>query len=221
MEPRVTLRRGPYRWNTRYDGDYFNEPAQEAGFRRTLSMPSPPSIPREKRAVFRRRATWAGYGNDAIKSAIDGEAGYITMVGDAPAKILRWDGKVATQPFGVRTVHFPGYQPGFGGIAISRRPSARHRGSCQSRHRLLRRTRQPGFHAAGARALAGLRQRRAGRIQRSLRYRSGSWGQYYVADYGNNRVQIFDSTGQFKGFLDEGFRFEGPHASDLAMITCA
>jgi hypothetical protein len=206
-----TLRRGPYRWNTRYDGDYFNEPAQEAGFSPDTfyAISAVDSAGKESGLSA---PGYLAYGNDAIKFAIDGEAGYITMAGDAPAKILRWDGKVATQPFGVRTVHFPGYQPGFGGIAIS----ADHRlviadpvnhviafydeqGNLDST--LPARERWPGFASD-----------EPGEFNVPYDIAVDRGGQYYVADYGNNRVQIFDSTGQFKGFLDEGFRFEGPHA---------
>jgi len=209
------LRRGPLHWSMQYKGDYFDEPAPHAGFSQDTfyAVSAVDALGRESGLSAPGYLAW---GKDAIKFAIDGDAGFITLAGDGPVKILRWDGKVATQPFGLRTVRFPGYQPGFGGIAFS----ADHRpvivdplnhvlafydeqGNLEAT--LPARDRWPGFASD-----------KPGEFNVPYDVAVDGGGQYYVADYGNNRVQVLDSTGRFKGLVDEDFRFDGPHALGYA-----
>jgi len=43
----------------------------------------------------------------------------------------------------------------------------------------------------------------------------------YVADYGNDRVQILDKEGKYKALLDPEFHFVGPHAVAMPTGDCA
>ena len=209
------LRKGPMRWAMRYDGEYFDEPAPGAGFSRDTFY-AVSAVDHEGRESGLSGPGYLAHGKDALKFAIDRDAGYITLSGEGQARILRWDGHLGTQPFGVRSVRFPGYRPGFGGIAIS----ADHRlviadpvnhvlafydeqGNLDVT--LPERTMWPGFASD-----------EPGEFSVPFDVAVDTGGQYYVADFGNNRVQILDSTGRFVGLVDEAFRFVGPHAVAIA-----
>ncbi|HKQ49330.1 MAG TPA: CARDB domain-containing protein [Phycisphaerae bacterium] len=218
----AALKKGPMRWAMRYDGEYFDEPAPEAGFSRDTFY-AVSSVDYEGRESGLSGPGYLAYGKEALKFAIDRDAGYITLAGvgpgrhgDSSTRILRWDGQFGTQPFGVRSVRFPEYRPGFGGIAIS----ADHRlviadpvnhvlayydeqGNLDAT--LPERTMWPGFASD-----------EPGEFNVPFDVAVDTGGQYYVADFGNNRVQILDSTGQFVGLVDEEFRFVGPHAVAIA-----
>lgn len=206
-----TLRKTGLRWNMRYDGDYFTELAPDAGFSQDTFY----AVSAVNQAGGEGGLAAPGYlahGKEAVKFALDRDAGYITLAGDGQVKILRWDGKVGTQPFGVRTVRFPGYQPGFGGIAIS----ADHRLviADPTNHVLAFYDEQGNLDATvpSHDRWPGFASDEPGEFNVPYDVAVDTAGQYYVADYGNNRVQVLDSTGHFKTMVDEDFRFEGPHA---------
>jgi hypothetical protein len=213
-----SLRKGPFRWAMRYDGDYFDEPAPEAGFSRDTFY-AVSAVDAQGRESGLSGPGYLAHGKEALKFAIDRDAGYITLAGDGQVRILRWDGMLGTQPFGVRSVRFPGYRPGFGGVAIS----ADHRVVIADpvNHVLAFYDEQGNLDAtlperatwsATADRRPGFASDEPGEFNVPFDVAVDSGGQYYVADFGNNRVQILDSTGRFVGLVDEEFRFVGPHA---------
>lgn len=155
---------------------------------------------------------FGAWGKDAAKLAIHRDHALITLVGDGPCQMLRWDGERATQPYGVRNLKFPGYEPTLVGIAIN------------SDHRVLAtdplnhvlaiyndrgeldeivpdRGRWPGFASD-----------EPGEFYAPWDVAVDGSGRVYVADFGNDRVQVLDSSFRFLGLLDEGAGFKGPHA---------
>ncbi len=210
-----TVRRGPFRWNLQYEGQYFNEPAADAGFSRD-SFYAVSTVDALGRESGLSAPGYLAFGKEAIAFAIDRDAGYATLAGDGPVQMLRWDGKVATQPFGVRAVRFPGYRPGFGGVAIS----ADHRiVVADPRNHVLAFYDEQGnldSIVPARETWPGFASDEPGEFNVPFDVAVDPSGQYYVADYGNNRVQILDSTGRFKGLLDEEFHFEGPQALGYA-----
>lgn len=155
---------------------------------------------------------YIAWGKTAGKFALQGDAGIITLSGDGPGQILRWDGKLATQPFGVRNHRFAGYQPHFGGVAFAfdRRlivtdPVNHVLAFYDERGDLddvwPRRTWWPGFPSDDE-----------GEFNVPLDVAVDQRGLIYVADFGNQRVQILDSGRNARGLLDPEFHFEGPQA---------
>lgn len=146
------------------------------------------------------------------KFAIDTDAAYMTLRGAGPVQMLRWDAVAGTQPFAVKTGAFRGYKPGFGGIAIS--PEHRVVVSDTINHVIAtydlngnledimpRRAYWPGFPSDDP-----------GEFYDPVDIAIDKGGQMFVADRGNNRVQILDAQGRFVSLLDPEFKFFAPQA---------
>jgi hypothetical protein len=159
---------------------------------------------------------YLAYDKTAGKLAITGMAAFMTLGGDGPCQMLRWDGMFGTHPFGVRSTAFRGYRPTFGGIAVGadRRlivtDPANHvlclysdRGDLEAV--IPRRPWWPGYASDDD-----------GEFFAPMDVAVDALGRIYVADTGNNRVQILDAAGGFAGLLDAKFAFVGPHALGLA-----
>jgi len=155
-------------------------------------------------------------GRDSISFAIGAnDTGYITLAGDGEAQMLCWDGEIGTQHYGVRTRNFKGYRPEFAGVAVAKDG------------RLI--VADPINHVLAVYDRGDLTELIPNRPWWPG-YASDEPGEFYepadvaiddannilVADRLNNRVQMLDSRGRFLGLLDEGFRFEGPHALGYA-----
>ncbi|MEK6643040.1 MAG: CARDB domain-containing protein [Planctomycetota bacterium] len=144
--------------------------------------------------------------------AIDTEAAYMTLTGSGPVQMLRWDAVAGTQPFAVKTNAFRGYKPGFSGIAIS--PEHRVVVSDAVNHVIAtydlngnledvypRRSYWPGFPSDDP-----------GEFYDPVDVAIDKAGRIFVADRGNDRVQILDAQGRPLGTVDPEFKFVAPHA---------
>lgn len=154
---------------------------------------------------------YLAYEKDSVQFAIDTLSANITVRGDGPAQMLYWDGVAGTQPYGVKTDNFKGYKPAFEGVAYL--PD----------HRLI--VTDPVNHVLAVYEKQQLQELmpavttwphapsdKPGEFYDPSDLVLDEAGNMYVAERGNHRVQILDSTGKFKSFLDEDFRFRGPSA---------
>lgn len=133
----------------------------------------------------------------------------ITLRGPGAAGVLQYNGRAGTQPYGLRHPKFPGYAPAFGGVAITAdrhlliTDPENHVLAVYDRGDLLSvippRTNWPGLPGADDGEFNGPAD-----VAVDLQHR------LYVADQGNNRVQILDADGSFHGILDPETAFEGP-----------
>ena len=139
---------------------------------------------------------------------------YITLAGSGLCRMLWWDGKAGMQPYGVRTGDFPEYVPAFWGVTMAGSQvvvtdPVNHVLAFYDRGDLVnlvpRRTWWPGFASD-----------EPGEFYSPLDVAADDAGNLYVADYGNDRVQILDKDGKYKALLDPEFRFVGPHALGYA-----
>ncbi len=153
--------------------------------------------------------------SNSIKLAMDTEAAYMTVTADGSCRMLRWDGIAGTQPFGLRTRRIPGYSPTMAGLAFGR--DGRLIVTDPANHVLAFYDRGDLVELVPARPWwPGFSSDKPGEFYAPLDVASDDAGNLYVADFGNQRVQILDSRGGFRGLLDEGFRFEGPQALGFA-----
>lgn len=204
-------RKLPEGWWLRHDCSYWDTPHTAAAYSGDTFY-SVAAVDKEGRESHLAAPGYLAYGKDAVKLAIHRDYAVMTLIGDGPIQLLRWDGEIGTHPYGVRNLRFPGYRPNFAGIAIN------------SDHRLV--MTDPVNHV-----LAFYDDR--GELTELVPYRDdwpgfasdkegefyAPWdvavdaaGRIYVADYGNDRVQIFDASARYLGLLDADFPFRGPHA---------
>jgi hypothetical protein len=159
--------------------------------------------------------TYVPSGGTFGRLAIEGDAAHIALQGENP-RLLRWDGNAGTQPFPVQCNDVPGYQPSFAGVTIG----ADHRivvadpvnhvlawydDRGELNDVMPRRESWPGYPSA-----------KQGEFFEPADVATDTSGRLYVADKGNNRVQILDASGAFSSMLDPDFQFEGPHALGFA-----
>lgn len=155
---------------------------------------------------------FAAHEKDAVAMAITPAPQhqvYISLFGDGESQILRYNGEVGTQPFGLRFRRFEGYEPSFGGLAIGfdRRlviadPSNHVLGFYDEGDLVTvvpTRTSWPGFPGSGP-----------AEFNRPSDVAVDGSGNLIVADSGNDRVQILDGRGSFLRMLDGEFSFDKP-----------
>lgn len=207
-----TLRRISRRWSLVYEGTYF-DPAHilnDRYSRDTFYTVAP--VDRQGRQGSLAPPGYLAHDKYPRKFAIDVDSAYITLGGPGPMQMLRWDGDIGTHPFGPRTLQAPGYRPDFAGIAVTAdhqlviTDPTNHvlafydvRGDLQQI--VPQRAYWPGYSSA-----------KPGEFFEPVDVAVDGEGRLYVADRGNNRVQILDAQGHYLANLDDGFRFDAPHA---------
>lgn len=155
------------------------------------------------------------YDKDCVGFAIVAETGYITLAGEGEAQMLCWDGDIGTQHYGVRTRNFKGYRPEFAGIAVAK--DGRLIVADPANHVLALYDRGDLSELIPSRPWwPGYPSDEPGGFYEPTDVAVADGGHILVADRNNHRVQILDSRGRFLGLLDDGFRFEGPHALGCA-----
>jgi hypothetical protein len=207
-----TIRKINRRWVRIYEGPYFDPAARTLDDYSLDTFFSVASVDRDGRQGSLSPPGYMAYDKYALKFALDQDAAFITLGGPGPMQMLRWDGRVGTHPYGIRAVAFPGYQPHNAGIAFT------------SDHRMV--CTDPANHVLGFYSSRGdleelipkrdywpgFASDEPGEFYDPVDVAVDDKGQLYVADRGNNRVQILDAQGAFIGLLDEKFRFDHPHA---------
>lgn len=155
-------------------------------------------------------------GKESVKLAILRDHAVITLIGDGPVQLIRWDGDVGSQPFGVRNLEVPGYRPAFAGVAYHsdgrllmtdpvNHVLAFYNDQAELTEVVPRRPMWPGFPSD-----------EPGEFYTPWDVAVDPAGRIYVADFGNNRVQILDASARFAGLLDEEANFRGPSAVGYA-----
>lgn len=155
------------------------------------------------------------YGKDSISLAMGYGVGYISVAGPGSGQMMCWDGSIGTQPYGVRTRGFPGYEPHFAGLAVGRdrrlvvADPVNHVLAFYDRGELVELLPQrkwwPGFASD-----------EPGEFYEPADVSVDENGRMFVADRLNDRVQILDSRGRYIGLVDGEFRFEEPFAVGYA-----
>lgn len=208
----ATRPRGGEEWWLRYVGKFWEafDPTAAAYSLDTYYAVS--CVDNEGRESSLSAPGFLAWGKDAVKLAIHRDHALITLAGEGPCQMLRWDGNVATQAYGVRNLEFPGYRPSLAGIAVN----FDHRviATDPVNHVLTlyndrgevdeivpNRGRWPGFASD-----------EPGEFYAPWDVAVDGNGRVYVADFGNDRVQILDTSLRFIGLLDEAAGFRGPHA---------
>ena len=204
------------RWIQRSDETYFDEFVYDGPYSLdtffAVSM-----VDTQGRESNLSEPSYLPYEKECLQFALDGVSGYMTLRGEGPVQLLYWDGVAGTQPYSVKTDRLPGYTPSFEGIAFT----ADHRMVVtdprnhvlaiyeKDRHELIevipQRDVWPGVAGTAP-----------GEFSDPADVAVDDAGNLYVADRGNNRVQILDARGRFKSLLDADFRFHGPHAVGFA-----
>lgn len=207
----VKRRDDPTGW-LQYQGSYWQPPSDTAAAYSGDTFYAVSVVDLNGREGNLSAPGYLACGKDAARLAIHRDYAIMTMVGEGPSQLLRWDGQVATQPYGVRAYRFPGYRPAFAGIAIS------------SDHRLL--MTDPVNHVLTwydesgelsevlphRETWPGFASDEPGEFYAPWDVAVDAAGRIYVADFGNHRVQILDSSGRFVAMLDADARFQRPHA---------
>lgn len=200
------------RWIPRSPETYFDELTYQGPYALdtffAVSM-----VDRSGRESGLSEPAYLPYGVSCLKLAIEGDAAYMTLRGAGAVKMLYWDGVAGTQPFAMKTGRVEGYSPTFSGIAFT--PSGRMVVTDPVNHVLAwyDKSRYELERVLPARgAWPGVPDVRPGAFSAPADVAVDESGNLYVADSGNDRVQILDSNGRFKAMLDEDFRFREPHA---------
>ncbi len=207
-----TLRRISRRWSLVYEGTYFDPThvLNDRYSRDTFYTVAP--VDRQGRQGSLAPPGFLAHDKYPRKFAIDVDCAFITLGGPGPMQMLRWDGDIGTHPFGPRTIMAPGYRPDFAGIAVT------------ADHQLV--VSDPTNHVLAFYDLRGDLQQiipsraywpgfssdKPGEFFEPVDVAVDGNGRMYVADRGNNRVQVLDAQGHHLANFDEGFRFDGPHA---------
>lgn len=208
-------RKLPEGWWLRYDGAYWQRPPVDAEYSGDTFF-AVSCVDKNGRESSLAAPGYLAYGKDSVKMAIHRDYAVMTLIGDGPIQLLRWDGEIGTHPYGVRNLRFPGYRPAFAGIAVN------------SDHRLV--MTDPVNHVIAfyddmgelteivphRDVWPGFASDKPGEFYTPWDIAVDAAGRIYVADYGNDRVQIFDASARYLGLLDEGFAFRGPHALAVA-----
>ncbi len=196
----------------RCEGAYFEE-NRDDGLHSLDTFYAVSTVDRQGRESHLSETGFIAYDKDSVKLVLDDDEGaaYVTLVGDGPCQMIRWDGVAGMQPFGIRTRRFPRYSPSYAGIAKAAdgrlvvADPVNHVLAFYERGDLVELVPQrkwwPGFASD-----------EPGEFYAPADVAVDEAGNIYVADPGNDRVQILDSGARFKAMLDEGFRFDAPHA---------
>ncbi len=152
--------------------------------------------------------------NEAVRFAIHGMSALMTARGEGKSQMFFWDGNAGTHPHRRITDAIPDYKPAFEGIAFT--PDGRRVVVTDPENHVLAfydRRRSELIETWPTRSKwPGTPGEESGKFNSPADVAFDAAGNLYVADRGNHRVQILDSTGKFKGLLDPDFRFRGPHA---------
>ncbi len=194
------------------DGAYFVEFRQDVPYSPD-TFHAVSSVDREGRESRLSATAYIAYDKDSLKLTMDTEAAFITVTGGGPGQMLRWDGAAGTQPYGVRTRALPGYVPAFWGVALAQdgrlivTDPVNHVLAFYDRGDLVevvpRRPWWPGFPSDEPGEFYA---------PADVAVDVDGAGDIYIADFGNDRVQVLDSRGRFKAFVDAGFAWDGPQA---------
>lgn len=202
------------RWNLRVDGDYFEEFRYDGPYSLDTFY-AVSAVDRQGRESSLSASAYIAYDKKSYKLAMDVEAAYVTLTGDGPCQMIRWDGVAGSQPFGLRTRRFEGYTPSFGGVAMM--PDGRLVVSDPRNHVLAFYDRGDLVALLPQRAWwPGFASDEQGEFDLPADVAADDVGNLYVADRNNDRVQVLDAQGRFLELLDGDFLFEGPHAVGYA-----
>jgi hypothetical protein len=210
----ATARRNGKHLLRRVEGAYFEEFHCDALYSLDTFF-AVSTVDRQGRESGLSQTGYLAYDKDSLKLAMDSEAAYITLTGDGPCQMIRWDGVAGMQPYGARSRRVKGYTPSFAGIA--RAVDGRLIVTDPVNHVLA-------FYDHGdlvelvpdRKWWPGFPSDEPGEFYAPADVAAGGVGDLYVADRLNNRVQVLDSRGRFKTMVDEDFRFVEPHA-----VACA
>lgn len=205
------VRRSGQRWSLMAEGTYFDEFRDDGAYSLDtfFAVTTVDKQGRESGLVESPVLAWK---KRCLKFAIDVDDAYITLDGPGPVQMLKWNGQQGTQVFGVRTNAIPRYQPSYSGIAVS--PEHRLVVTDPRNHVLAFYDRKGNLEEVSPARdwWPGFASRREGEFNMPLDVAVDLRGRLYVADYGNNRVQVLDGRGAFLYMLDGSFAFNGPHA---------
>jgi hypothetical protein len=208
------VRRGREGWALTLDQPCLLDDPHARSYSRDTSF-SVTAVDREGVESAVSATTFVPSGGSRPRLAIEGDAAHFVLQGES-SRLLRWDGDVGTQPFPVLSIDVKGYHPSMSGVTIG------------ADHRLIvtdpvnhvlawyddrgelgevvpRRDSWPGYPSA-----------KPGEFFQPADIATDASGRLFVADRGNNRVQILDSSGSFQSLLDPEFHFDGPHAVGIA-----
>jgi len=202
------------KWILRADGTYHDEFRYDGPYSLDTFY-AVSTVAQDGRESSLSATGYLAYAKDSIKLTMDFDAAYITLAGDGPSQMIRWDGSAGMQPYGVRTRRFKDYVPSFAGVAFAAdgrmivTDPVNHVLAFYDRGDLVEllpnRKWWPGFASD-----------EPGEFYTPADVAVDDAGNIYVADQANDRVQILDSRGRFKAMLDEDCRFVGPHAVGIA-----
>ncbi len=210
------VRREGRRWVLQADVDCFQETHDDGPYSLDTFLAVSAVDTQGHESGLSPVAATVAYDKDAVKFAINSDhQAFITIAGPGPAQMLHYNGMVGTQPYGVRFRRFPGYRPGFGGIAIG---SDRRLIITDPKNHIL------AFYDRGdlvdvvpkQSAWPGLPSPAEGRFNDPADVAVDDQGRLYVADRGNDRVQILGAGAAFAGLLDPDFHFDHPAALGFA-----
>jgi hypothetical protein len=206
-----TVRKKARDWPQEIDGPKLVPPLGDAAYTPDTLI-AITAVDRDGRESGLSNPVFEAYDSGCVKFAIDTEAAFITLSGTGPVRMLRWDASAMPQPFQLNTSAFKRYRPACAGIAVT--PEHHLIVSDPNNHVLAlydlngnlenvipRREWWPGFPSKAA-----------GEFYDPADVAVDRQGRIYVADRGNDRVQILDAQGGYLGLVDPEFRFVHPHS---------
>lgn len=208
----ATRPRGGENWWLRYSGEFWKDFSPTAANYSLDTFFAVSCVDNAGRESGLSSPGFVAWGKDAAKVTIQRDFALITLVGDGPCQMLRWDGMRASQPYSMRNLKYPGYEASLVGIAINfdhrviatdpvNHVLALYNDRGELDEIVPDRGRWPGFASD-----------EPGEFYAPWDVAVDGAGRVYVADFGNNRVQVLDSSLHFVAMLDDAARFEGPHA---------
>lgn len=158
------------------------------------------------------------HNRQALEFAVDQQTAYMTLQGPGEAPMLFWDGVAGTQPYAFKTHRLPGYEPHFCGIAFL---DGRMLLTDPVNHVLVVLDSSPGRHELietipPRTTWPGEPGDKPGEFFEPTDVAVDDAGNIYVADRGNDRVQILDRAGKPIGQIDPDFRFRAPQNVSFA-----
>lgn len=206
------VRKSGKKWVMEVDAPGFEPPFGEAPYTPDTFL-AITAVDRNGRESGLSNPTFQAFDSCCVKFAIDTEAAFITMSGGGPVRMLRWDASAPPQPLQLNTSSFKRYRPACAGIAVT--PEHRLIVSDPLNHVLAvydlngnledvipRREWWPGFPSKAP-----------GEFYDPADVAVDKQGRIYVADRGNDRVQILDGQGKYLGLVDSEFPFSRPHSA--------